>query len=338
MGVEEAEGLALPGRATVVDGHRVHAGDRLRRQSPRHFGRGASGPRDAHERRRVQPRAQHAARAAIADGGDAMRVLECTRGRAIDAEVVDGVAAQVERGADREGASVLGAHDVRPRRRRQRLDERMVEPRREHRPREQRLDGAPERHVVELAREPLPPLPHEIRVRQRAMALLDAQAVMRRERIEVVVREVRAQLAREHDGAQHRRLERDPGALELRAHERVVEARVVRHEQPAVEAAAQVDGDLGERRRVAGALAPALEERRPALDAAFLDGDDADLRDAIRGGAQARGLDVDERQAVGGVHPFIIERKFDGIGYGRRRRRNGARPVMGSDPISGGVI
>lgn len=133
------------------------------------------------------------------------------------------------------------------------------------------------------------------------MTLADVQAVMRRQRIEIVPREMRTQLAREHDRAHHGCIEADARALELGAHEGVIEPRVVRDEEAPLQSLRQRLRDLAEGRRAVPCIAR-LEERRPALDAIAIDHDDADLRNAVIGGTQAGRLDVDEGQAVAGSH------------------------------------
>ena len=68
------------------------------------------------------------------------------------------------------------------------------------------------------------------------MARLAVDAVAAHHRVEVVAAVVGRQRAREPHGAQDRRAEAQPGAAELAAQESVVEAHVVRDEEPPLEA------------------------------------------------------------------------------------------------------
>ena len=93
-----------------------------------------------------------------------------------------------------------------------------------------------------------------------------AQAMMGGERVEVVARKVRPELARQHDRAHHRRLEDDARALELRLQERVIEARVVRdHREPPIASSLRHAGDSA--KAGAGASSPSAEPHgRAAFD------------------------------------------------------------------------
>ena len=142
------------------------------------------------------------------------------------------------------------------------------------------------------------------------MAHVRVQAVRRRERIEVVMRELRMQRTRQHHGAEDLRNELDAATPKLRAQERKVEARVVRDEEVPRQALQKVRGDRAERRR--GAIVRRdLPQRgrmvftrwgadhcRPAFDARAANGDDADFRDAVLAGTQAGRLDIDEREGM----------------------------------------
>ena len=127
------------------------------------------------------------------------------------------------------------------------------------------------------------------------------------DRIEVVAALTGCQRAREPHGAEDRRAETPPGAAEFIAQEAVVEARVVRDEEPALDARLDRIRDRLEGRRVgnhrlgdAGELLDGvrdayarIDQRRILLDdCAVLDEDDADLHDAVARRMPARRLEV----------------------------------------------
>ena len=169
----------------------------------------------------------------------------------------------------------------------------------------------------------MPPLPQELRIGQRAVTHAHDQAVRVGERIEIVTRKVRRELAREHERAHDLRLEDHARALELRLEERMIEARVVRDDEAAFEPAREFPRDIRERRRRAQQRvgeprgAAAFDEGGPTLDPIAVDENDADLGDAMVGRGKTVGLDVDEREAFQEDHPAIIERMFDGRVSGR---------------------
>src|SRR6478609_7212785 len=92
-------------------------------------------------------------------------------------------------------------------------------------------------------------LPQRVRVAERAMARLAADAVARDHAVEIVAALARIQALRQLHAADRARLEPDAGAVELTSQKPIVEARVVRDEDPAGEALAQLVGELGEGRR-----------------------------------------------------------------------------------------
>jgi len=149
----------------------------------------------------------------------------------------------------------------------------------------------------------------QLGIGQRPVARVGDQAVAFDQRIQAVPRIFRIEAARQLHRAQHPGPERDAGAPEFAFQEAVVEARVVRDEQPALEPAPRFVGNRREGRGVgdhrvadAGQL---LDEGRnrharrdqllPLADAAVrVDLDDADFRDAVDGGSGAGGFEVDE--------------------------------------------
>src|SRR5204863_2423287 len=115
------------------------------------------------------------------------------------------------------------------------------------------------------------------------------------------------QTLRQAHAAERARLEADADARELAAQEAVVEARVVRDEEPPGEPLVQLLGKLGETRRARDELAgdagerldlrrdggAGIDERRPLRDQAeVLDLEHRDLGDAIDAGPSAGGLEV----------------------------------------------
>ncbi|MNC86607.1 hypothetical protein D3C83_22790 [compost metagenome] len=135
----------------------------------------------------------------------------------------------------------------------------------------------------------------------------------RHQRVQVVARLVRVELARELDGAKNPAGVTVTGAPELVAEEPVVEAGVVRDEQLAVQTGQQRPGDLGEgggeRHHVVGDARDGLDRRRnpdsrvhqcgPLGDAvARPDLDQADFGDAVINRMGAGGLEVEENEGL----------------------------------------
>ena len=169
-----------------------------------------------------------------------------------------------------------------------------------------------------LAVEHLDEAPHRARIAQRGMAPgahravrrdRVLQPVTRDERVQPVADGLRIELARQAHGAQHVRRELHLQAAELVLDEAVIEARVVRDEDVALEAlehlAAQFGegwraahhlvGDAGEDADVLGDAAFRVHQRGPLVhELAVGDAHDADLGDAVPGGSGPRGLEVHE--------------------------------------------
>ncbi len=134
------------------------------------------------------------------------------------------------------------------------VDERRIELGRQDRPREKARDCLREQLRGVFALERLPQLPDEIGVGQGAMPRVHAQPMMLSQGIEVMVLESGIQLARQHDGAKDLRIECDSGAIELSLEKRVIEARVVRHDQAPREHLREASRDVAKQRRVRGRL------------------------------------------------------------------------------------
>ncbi len=83
------------------------------------------------------------------------------------------------------------------------------------------------------------------------------------QRVEVVARVLRIERARQLHGAQHRRGKRHAEPTELRAQEAVIEARVVRDEQPALRAGAAPPGATSAN----GGASATIESSMPVNDA-----------------------------------------------------------------------
>jgi hypothetical protein len=162
-----------------------------------------------------------------------------------------------------------------------------------------------------LARRGAQELPHRVGIGKRAVARPAVDAVARDQGIQGMACVAGIEAAREAHRAQRPRVELEAGALELVAQEPVVEARVVRDEDPSGEALVQAVGELGEARRarhhLAGDAGERLDRRRDRgtrihqgrplrahLEAVDLD--DADLGDAVPRRLAAGGLEVDHRE------------------------------------------
>ena len=139
------------------------------------------------------------------------------------------------------------------------------------------------------------------------MARVAGDAVPEHDRVQVVAALIGCQRAREPHGAEDRRAKAPPGAAEFIAQEAVVEARVVRDEEPALDAGFDGvrdrlegrrigDHRVGDARELLDGVRDAnarIHERRILLDDdAVLDEDDADLHDAVARRVPARGLEV----------------------------------------------
>ena len=211
------------------------------------------------------------------------------------------------------------AHGERARRRGERVHDRRIERGRKQRPRQQRAHCVRDdrwRHPFDHV---APPREQQLGIRQRAMAHGDGQAVRTGKRVEIVVRKVRTQAARQHHRAHHLRRERDARGVELRAQEGVVEASVVRHHQAPLEPRRDESRNVGKAWRV-GPLVVARTRRRgrvpvteridhggPAIDAIVLQRDHRHLGDPVGAGSKPRGLDIDEGHALGNVHrPYYL--------------------------------
>ena len=170
-----------------------------------------------------------------------------------------------------------------------------------------------------LARGELQELPQRFGVAQGAVTGTASEPMAPDQAVEVVARMLGIEPPRELHGAQRLRQVRQSGALELAPQEAVIEARVVRDEEAAVEPLVECAGERGETRRggdhfVADAgerldagldADSGVDQRRPLggeLEAVHLQY--RDLGDAIVGRMRAGGLEVDDR-----------ERRFPQHGY-----------------------
>jgi hypothetical protein len=159
------------------------------------------------------------------------------------------------------------------------------------------------------------------------------QAVARDERVEPVADRLGIEAAREAHGTKHVRGERHLDPAELVLEEAVIEARVVRDEEVALEHLVHGAPHFGERGRLAhhrvgdagegldllGDAALGIDERAPFVDHfAVGHAHDADLGHAVRGRDGSGGLQVDECDG-GGEHgvdcrarrgPFAIRDKI----------------------------
>ena len=161
-----------------------------------------------------------------------------------------------------------------------------------------------------------PQLPDEIGIRQCAMTGIHPQSVTFGQRVQVMVRKVRIQPARQHDGAKNLRIEREPNTLELRPEERMVKARVMGDQQSPRKTSRKFGCDVAKRRsriciphlrHVGGlhfAAAAHFDQRGPAIDSIAVDSDDANFGDAIDRGTQPGGFDVDKRQRPQFAHSY----------------------------------
>ena len=159
-----------------------------------------------------------------------------------------------------------------------------------------------------LAAQRTPKLRQHLRVGQGAVPRGALESVPGDDRVEVVARLLRVEVARQAHRAGKRRRERPPEPPQFGAHETVVEAGVVGDEAPTGEPRLDLVGDGRERRRIgdhlvadAGQLldggrdaAAGVHEAAPLpLDLACPHADDGDLGDAVPSGMSAGGLDVD---------------------------------------------
>ena len=94
----------------------------------------------------------------------------------------------------------------------------------------------------------LPELPDQPRVVQGAVTDFRLQRVVLDQRVEVMMRELGIEPAREHQRAQNLGLEIDADPVELGFQKSVVEARVVGDEQAAVQSTGEVGRDILEPR------------------------------------------------------------------------------------------
>lgn len=197
---------------------------------------------------------------------------------------------------------------------------------------ELQLDGIEQVLVVEVAAQGLPELPDEVGVGERAVAVVGHQVVARDQGVEAVFVVLGKERARQAHGAEHVGLEACAQAAELLAHEAVVEARVVGHEQPALEAGFQLVGhgleaggaahhvvaDAGHALDELGDAALRVDQGAPAADCLAVDLDDADFGDAVVPRVGAGGFEVDEGDA-GGEH---YENELQGASCKERPRQN----------------
>ena len=179
------------------------------------------------------------------------------------------------------------------------------------RPRQQLRSGGRERLASLLARDRRPARGERPRVDERAMPLDNADTVTIDQRVEIVRRARWVEPSRQQEGADNLRVERDSRPLELRFEKRVIEARVVRDEEPPGQSSPELDRNVGESRCArgqddngtgAGARCPWLSaslqrnEGSPFRRIVTVDRDDADLGDAVVRGVEARGFDIDESE------------------------------------------
>ena len=181
----------------------------------------------------AQPRPDHAASWVPRDARDAVGMFQRLASRAIQPEIVEYVRPEVRCRADRQRPVFLVEQHIGARRSWQAVDQRRVELRRQQWRGQQAGDDAIDRLARVFPMDDLPPLPEQFRIRQRTMTLFDGKPVSFRQRVQVVMLKVWVELSRQHDRADDLRREGNAGALELGTQERVIEARVVRDEQPA---------------------------------------------------------------------------------------------------------
>lgn len=181
------------------------------------------------------------------------------------------------------------------------------------------LHGIQHAFVFDIAAQGLPELPDQLGIGQRAVAVVGKQVVARDEAVEVVPGVLGKQRARQAHGAQHVGAEIQSHAAEFVAHEAIVEARVVGHEQPPLEAGFQLVGygvkargiahhvvaDAGHALDEFGDGALGVDQRAPAADLVAVDFDNADFGDAVAGRVGAGGFQVDEGDA-GGEHGLPV--------------------------------
>ncbi len=160
------------------------------------------------------------------------------------------------------------------------------------------------------------------------MPLRAFESVALDQRVEVVARVLAEQQPRQSHGAEHRGRELLAEAAELVAHEAVVEASVVRDEQPPVEALANLAAQVLEGRSALDHLVAdagegfdgrrdahaRVDEAAPRLDdLAAVEQHDADFGDPVVDGHATRGLEVDagDGAAQRGRAERDIERRPD---------------------------
>lgn len=160
----------------------------------------------------------------------------------------------------------------------------------------------------------LPELPQQRCVGECTVAGARGQAVARNEVVKPMVAVFREQSPRQLDRAQHLRPDVEPGATKGRAQVAMVEACVVRDEEPSIQAVEDFVGHFGEGGRIghhvivdAGQALDVIRDargwtnqRRPLAHAVLVDLDDADLGDRRALCGAAIGFDIDEGKAAGG--------------------------------------
>jgi hypothetical protein len=162
-------------------------------------------------------------------------------------------------------------------------------------------------------------IPERIGIAERPVPRLAVDAVARDHAVEVVTL-AGIEPAREAYAAECACPEAQSGALKLMPHESVVEAGVVRDEDPSRQASRQLAGQVREARRVGDHLArdagerldlgrdrgARVDERRPAgSNLETVDFEHRDLGDAVDRRPGTGGLDVDDRQGFVPQHDWI---------------------------------
>ena len=109
----------------------------------------------------------------------------------------------------------------------------------QQRTRPQRLDGVRDARSRQFPMDEPPELPHQLCVVQSPVAHFCLQRVVLDQCVEVVVRLLGIELARQHQRAKNVGLKLDAGPAELGFQESIVEARVVGDQEPAVETAGE---------------------------------------------------------------------------------------------------
>ena len=211
--------------------------------------------------------------------------------------------------ADVERQVVLAVEQVNAGRFRQLVEDRGVEMRRQAGVGVLCVERGAQRLAATVDLDFLPELVDQLRIGECPVTRRRLQAVALDQRIEIVALVLRIEGARQLDGAQHGSAEIDAEALELGFQETIVEARVVRDEQPPAQALQGFGcdflkwwcsshhgiADTGQlldegRNGYAG-----IDQLLPLANATVgIDLDDADFRDAINGSGGAGGFEVDE--------------------------------------------